>query len=100
MRLIYADELKKNLKPDKESMEQTPLLTWEQIWKDECEHIDDVPTVDPVKHGRWEKNEEGDYHCSLCQAIVESDEKHRHYWGYCYHCGAKMEVRAIYDDRD
>ena len=44
-----------------------------------------------VKHGYWVKNDDGDYHCSLCQAIVELDEKYQHYWRYCYHCGAKMD---------
>lgn len=59
--------------------------------------IVDAPTIDavPVKHGHWVKNDEGDYHCSICKAIVESDEKYRHYWGYCYHCGAKMEVKEM-----
>lgn len=52
---------------------------------------EDGADVKPVKHGRWVKNEEGDYHCSECKAIVESDEKYRHYWVYCYHCGAKMD---------
>lgn len=47
------------------------------------------------KHGRWVKNEEGDYHCSECKAIVESDEKSRHYWGYCYNCGARMETEEM-----
>lgn len=47
--------------------------------------------VYPPRRGHWVKNEEGDYHCSECKAIVESDEKSRHYWVYCYHCGAKMD---------
>lgn len=59
--------------------------------------VAEAPIVDavPVKHGRWVKNEEGDYHCSECKAIVESDEKYRHYWIYCYHCGARMETEEM-----
>lgn len=55
--------------------------------------VNDLKTqgYEPVKHGYWVENDEGDYHCSVCNAIVESDEKSRHYWGYCYHCGAKMD---------
>ena len=39
----------------------------------------------------WERDNEGDYHCSNCKAIVESDERARHYWRFCYHCGAEMK---------
>ena len=60
------------------------------------ETLNSVPTINPVKHGQWLKNDEGDYHCSLCQAIVESDEQYRHYWKYCYHCGAKMDDEDKY----
>ncbi len=52
------------------------------------------PSVDaePVRHGRWEdKYGDGDWHCSVCGAIVEKDEQGRHNWNRCYHCGAKME---------
>jgi len=43
------------------------------------------------KKGKWECDENGDWHCSVCRAIVERDEQINHYWQYCYHCGAKME---------
>lgn len=38
----------------------------------------------------WEVDDEGDWHCSNCKAIVEADEQGRHNWFYCYHCGKKM----------
>ena len=44
-----------------------------------------------LKNGKWETDEEGDWHCSECKAIIEKDEQSRHYYKYCYHCGAKME---------
>lgn len=59
-------------------------------WSDEgC-----PPAVDaePVRHGHWEdKYNDGDWHCSVCGAIVEKDEQNRHNWNRCYHCGAKMD---------
>ena len=54
------------------------------------EIVSPTKNVKPIKHGYWLKDEEGDYHCSECKAIVEADEKTRHYWAYCYHCGALM----------
>ena len=44
-----------------------------------------------LKSGYWETDEEGDWHCSVCKAIIEKDEQSRHYYKYCYHCGAKMK---------
>lgn len=44
------------------------------------------------KKGKWECDENGDWHCSVCKAIVERDEQINHYWQYCYHCGAEMET--------
>lgn len=52
------------------------------------------PIVDaePIRHGHWkDKYNDGDWHCSVCGAIVEKDEQKRHNWYRCYHCGAKMD---------
>lgn len=65
------------------------------IWHDVMEYINKLPTVEaePVKHGHWEdKYGDGDWHCSVCAAIVEKDEQNRHNWNRCYHCGAKMDL--------
>lgn len=56
--------------------------------------VADAPTVEaePIRHGHWEdKYGDGDWHCSVCGAIVEKDEQNRHNWNRCYHCGAKMD---------
>lgn len=100
MRLIDADEFRRifgmaehcdDCKQDTRNCQYDMVFTRMDI----CGWLDDVPTVDPVKHGRWIRDyEEGDYHCSVCNAIVESvdsDEWYRHYWRYCYNCGAKMD---------
>lgn len=52
----------------------------------------EVDEAEPIRHGHWEdKYKDGDWHCSVCGAIVEKDEQKRHNWYWCYHCGAKMD---------
>ena len=41
------------------------------------------------KTGKWKKNDNGTYSCSLCQSWIPSEQ---HYYArYCLYCGAKME---------
>lgn len=51
------------------------------------------PTVDvePVRHGKWIKDEYG-LHCSECGESANIDSE-RHYvkTNYCSNCGAKMD---------
>lgn len=52
--------------------------------------IDNAPTIDTVRHGRWILTETAlnEYaNCSECGAQVMSDEA----WHYCPHCGARMD---------
>lgn len=54
-----------------------------------------LPTVDPVKHGRWTFIEQlsGGYYsykCSECQHL-ENVEKRQMLGNYCSYCGAKMD---------
>lgn len=87
MRLIDADALKEFLKPHDMWKNNRTYLTWEEIWEQECEDIDAQPTVDvdPVKHGRWISDEDGNISCSVCGQHGVGDN-------YCEKCGAKMEV--------
>lgn len=41
------------------------------------------------KRGKWIRNENGTYSCSLCQSWVP--EEQYHYARFCLHCGARME---------
>ena len=53
--------------------------------------IADAPTInaDPVKHGRWVKDEEKDMkHCSECGYRVYFTHN------YCPSCGAKMDLEG------
>ena len=48
--------------------------------------------VAEVKHGKWiDRYNDGDWHCSICGAIVEKEEQTYRNWYWCYHCGAKMD---------
>ena len=46
--------------------------------------IEMMPTVDPVKHGRWEDCSNG-WMCSVCKHDARKD------YPYCPHCGARMD---------
>lgn len=46
--------------------------------------IDEMPTVDPVKHGHWIVDEDGNIKCSECGYHGVGDN-------YCERCGVKMD---------
>ena len=87
MRLIDADERKQQLE---NPYTEYPIMI--QIRKVLKDFIDDAPTVDPVKHGRWEHRMLTSYPakaicvCNLCGQVVDIE------YFYCPHCGAKMEL--------
>lgn len=57
--------------------------------------IKDAPTADvvEVKRGKWIKNEfyADALMCSCCKAYLDKEDWSRHYFYFCYHCGAFME---------
>lgn len=106
MRLIDADELKRLGYALTRTYPKDP-----QTMVYETKNIDDIPTIDPVKHGRWSIVNiytyatyngtiyEPIYRCSACGMITESyvreDEpimpEDADFPNYCSYCGAKME---------
>lgn len=63
------------------------------------EIIESVPTADvaPVVHGRWERDEDGDWYCTNCYevvAICESGRERTYRKPYCPNCGARMDGGA------
>lgn len=62
--------------------------------------LEEVPTIDPVKHGKWIVKEkvypdlpnDSDYRyeCSLCGWEDQHNEKM--IVPYCWHCGARMDL--------
>lgn len=91
MRLIDADELKKTFHTFFGGVSHAVISG---------RLIDEAPTVDPVKHGRWESytNEEdrGFHYCSECgqQAFnyLEDETIEEVLSNCCPHCGAKMDL--------
>lgn len=90
MRLIDADAL-----PREKMLAARGNGQYEDVDIVYGDDIDNAPTIDPVRHGKWiNESEEDECHnveceCSLCHhkdihavsAIVP----------YCWHCGAKMD---------
>lgn len=64
--------------------------------------LKETQTIDPVKHGKWIKNEDRyGWHCSVCV----TDDVYAFEWNsdkgenelqdrYCPNCGAKMEMEG------
>ena len=91
MRLIDADALKAEWPEPTDWMDRDQTLchiTWFRAV------IDNMPTIDPVKHGRWIKAERqgcwsyADVYkqCSECGKVTFLAEK----MNYCPNCGADM----------
>lgn len=99
MRLIDADELVKRFKiiANDNWNKQTPT-SWGAAFSDAIEIVDEQPTIDPVKHGRWEKDSDTAFYwrCSECGCYLfwrKEDYllRHEDEPNYCPNCGAKME---------
>lgn len=58
-------------------------------WDELTNAIMQVPSAEPKK-GRWIRNDNGTYSCSVCQSWIP--EEQHYYSRYCLYCGAKMEV--------
>lgn len=50
--------------------------------------IEDAPTIDPVKHGKWVKNGDKDIIVYCDQCLMPQDT----YLNYCPSCGARMDA--------
>lgn len=90
MRLIDADELK-TLYDDAEFVGEK----WRVPIRVILANNDDMPTIDPVKHGRWiEHHYVGGvyFRCSNCNA--------EGYGRYCQNCGAYMKYQEADEDGD
>ena len=95
MRLIDADALKRlGYKLTRTYPKDSQTMVYE------TKNIDDIPTIDPVRHGRWVREYDtatAMLMCSVCEGrVIESvfynatGTKGR---SFCPYCGAKMEER-------
>lgn len=74
---------------------------WQVMYKDEwhmtqteqvvsVNDIEALPTVDPVKHGKWlQGRSKGEWVCSECRCVTETPNDIP--TAYCGFCGARME---------
>lgn len=76
MRLIDADELKRVV------LRAFPPVAYDQALL-VGRIIDRMPTIDPVKHGRWIISDG----CVCCSECGEPNME----WNYCPYCGARMQ---------
>ena len=109
MRLIDADALYERLKADEELSRDRVIDTPNSFpngavnpcairyMAQFCERtrlkkmVYDAPTIDPVKHGKWEF-EPGAMYCSNCGWLFSYEAGLEDEWNYCPFCGAKMEA--------
>lgn len=92
MRLIDADALKAEWNEPTDWMDRDQVLrhiTWFRAV------IDNMPTIDPVKHGRWiDMGDNSASICSVCKGkTLLNYESDYHKSDYCPHCGAKMDKK-------
>jgi len=82
-RLIDADALVKTLN---EVLDEDPSLSKVLLVRFAEQILNDTPTVDaePVRHGHWVVDEDGNIKCSECGHYGVGDD-------YCERCGAKMD---------
>lgn len=71
---------------------------YEAVWKS-ARVLKKIPAADvvPVVHGRWERDEDGDWYCASCYevvAICESGRERTYRKPYCPNCGARMDGGA------
>ncbi|HWS31039.1 MAG TPA: hypothetical protein VN512_13115 [Clostridia bacterium] len=52
--------------------------------------VDEQPTIDPFKHGRWIDNGRGP-HCSECEVYLSVSQSIVYHNSYCPNCGARMD---------
>lgn len=108
MRLIDADELKEQLKERYEKAYKWRCET--TLYKDKADGeiaafleavrtLNNAPTVDAVerKKGKWIRNSNGTYSCSLCQSWIPNEQ--RYYANYCLFCGADMRGETNENNR-
>lgn len=86
MRLIDADELTEKAY----IVFDTPII--------DLSDIENAPTIDHIKHGKWNKKVE--HHggnsldiwieCSVCEA--KEDYYNGQYYMFCPYCGTKMDL--------
>lgn len=59
------------------------------IFEQTYDIVSDAPTIEPErKKGKWIRNDNGTYSCSVCQSWIP--EEQHYYARYCLYCGTDM----------
>ena len=69
-----------------------PTPTQKDMVEDCLEIIENLPSAQPERKGRWIRNDNGTYSCSVCQSWIP--EQQHYYARYCLYCGADMRGEA------
>ena len=92
MRLIDADELKLKIVEEGQQSKRYKVgdfweLNRDEIWR----AIDDLPTIEERKTGKWNTDKESPEYatCSVC-GHCDWDCTESKYFNYCPNCGADM----------
>lgn len=89
MRLIDADKITLYYA----GLKHIGAYDFQSIAKYFYDQIQEQPTVDPVKHGKWEPVARGlRVKCSVCESGMESHPIAFSSYDFCPHCGAKMDL--------
>lgn len=88
MRLIDAGEFQNRIRKYSMDCYEQGDVRAAQVFEDVVSEIDDSPTVDPVKHGKWVGGGSGLDKCSACAMRGFNN------WEFCPRCGAKMDLEA------
>ena len=93
MRLVDADEFERRLMFSQavyDSVDEDGLYEVISV-------LDDMPTIDPVRHGHWQRSNPltDTEECSVCGYNIPTDEFET---PYCPLCGAKMDEERNKDD--
>ena len=89
IKVIDSDKLVKAIKEGSYDVNLSAVLTLGAVMLDNkkqksCKSSD----KNVCKKGKWIKNNNGTYTCSLCQSWIP--EEQYHYARYCLYCGADM----------
>lgn len=92
MRLIDADAVISNIDAECNDLCEVKDKELCEIcfWNEAKKLINEVETIDPVKHGHWymEVESHGIYRCSVCDRISARIIEGTY---YCANCGTKMD---------
>lgn len=79
------------------AIKELEYANWGKDWDEALARaiLESMPTIDPVKHGKWEMKPDpyGFFEeipvCSECGCTTKMRQKYR----YCPNCGARMEEK-------